>query len=144
MKIVEVLLLYGLDWYSRRLRHLFDHQRGGISGLWVFDNRIPRRIFGPKKNENGDWRRPHNEELRSLYRSPKIVWMIKSKRLSWARHVARLGEGRRACEILAGKPTEKRPIRSPWHRWEDNIRMDLKEIGVNTRNWVNSAHYCVY
>ena len=76
-----------------------------------------------------------NEELHSLYRSPNIVRVIKSRRLRWAGHVARMEEGRSAINILTGKPTGK----SPRCRWEDNIRMDLKEIGITTRKWVNSA-----
>ena len=72
-----------------------------------------------------EWRRLHNEELHSLYRSPNI---IKSRRLRWAGHVARMEEGRSAFKILTGKPTRKRPLRRPRRRWEDNIRMDLEEI----------------
>ena len=66
-------------------------------------NRIPRRIFGPKRDENGEWRRHHNEELHSLYRSPNIVNVIKYTRLRWAEHVARMEEGRNALKIIAGK-----------------------------------------
>jgi hypothetical protein len=65
--------------------------------------------------------------------------MNKSKRLRWARHVARMEEGRSTFKILTGKPKGERPIERPRHRWEDNIRMDLKEVGVNMRNWINSA-----
>ena len=65
--------------------------------------------------------------------------MIKSRRLRWAGHVARLEEGRSTFEILTGKPIRNRPLESPRHRWEDNIRIDFKEIGINTRNWVDSA-----
>ena len=103
----------------------------------VFENRILRRIFGPKRDENGEWRRLHNEEL--LYFSPNIVRVIKSKRLRWAGHVARMEEGRSAFKILTGKPTEKRPLGRPRRRWEDNIRMDLEEIGINAGIWVDSA-----
>ena len=76
-------------------------------------------------------RRLHNEELHSLYRSPNIVRVIKSSRLRWAEHVARMEEGRSAFKILTGKPTGKRPLGRHRRRWEDNIRMDLKEIGIN-------------
>jgi hypothetical protein len=75
----------------------------------------------------------------SLYRSPNIVKVIKSRKLRWAGHIARMEEARSAFKILTGKPTGKRPLRRPRRRWEDNIRMDLKEIGTNTRNWVVSA-----
>jgi len=74
-----------------------------------------------------------------LYRSPNTVRVIKSRRLRWAWHVARKEEGRRAFKILTGKPSGKRLLGRPGHRWEDNIRMDPKEIGINTRNWVDSA-----
>ena len=92
----------------------------------------------PKRDENGDWGRLHNEELHSLYRSPNIVTVIKSRRLRWAGHVARMEEGRSAFKILTGKPTGKRPLGRPRRRLEDNIRMDLKEIGMKYRNWVDS------
>ena len=98
-----------------------------------------RRIFGPKRDENGEWRRLHNEELHSLYRSPNIVRVIKYRRLRWAGHVARLEEGRSAFKILTGKSTGNIVLGRPRLRWEDNIRMDLKEIGTNTRNWINLA-----
>ena len=74
-----------------------------------------------------------------MYRSPNIVRLIKSTRLRWAGHVARMEEGRSACKILTGKPTGKRPLGMPRRRWEDNIRMDLEEIGINAGNWVDSA-----
>ena len=80
--------------------------------LSVFENRILRRIFGPKRDENREWRRLHNEELHRLY-SPNIVRVIKSRRLRWARHVARMEEGRSAFKILTGKPTGKRPSGRP-------------------------------
>ena len=84
--------------------------------LWVFENRIPRRIFGPKRDENGKWRRLQNEEFHSLYRSPNRFRAIKSKRLRWAVHIARMEEGRSAFKILTGKPTGKRPLRRPKRR----------------------------
>ena len=85
---------------------------------------------------NGEWRRLHNEELHSLYRSPNIVRVIKYRRLRWAGHVARMEEGRSAFKILTGKPTGKRPLGSPRRRLEDNIRMDLEEICINAGNWL--------
>ena len=79
--------------------------------LRVYENRILRRIFGPKRNENREWRRLHNEELHSLYRSPNIVRAMKSRRLRWAGHVARMEEGMSAFKILTRKPTGKRLLR---------------------------------
>ena len=101
--------------------------------LRVFENWILRRIFGPKRFANGKWRRLHKEELHSLYRSPNIVRVIKSRRLRWAGHVARMGEVKGSFKILAGKPTGKRPLGRSRHKWDDNTRMNLKEIGSNTR-----------
>ena len=74
-----------------------------------------------------------------VYCSPNIVRVIRSRRLRWAGHVARLEEGRSAFKILTGKPTGKRPLGRPRRRWEDNIRMDLEEISINAGNWVDSA-----
>ena len=86
-------------------------------------------------------RRLHNEKLHSLYRSPNIVRVTKSRRLRWAGHVARLEEGRNAFNILTSTPAGKRPLGSPRRRLEDNIRMDLKEIGVNKKklDWFSSG-----
>ena len=87
-----------------------------------------------------------HEELHSLYRSPNIVRVIKSRRLRWAGHVDRMEEGRRAFKMLTDRPTPtgKRPSARPRRRWEENIRIDLKEIGVRTKNWVDSAHDMAY
>ena len=98
---------------------------------------ILRRIFRPKRDENGEWRRLHNEELHSLYRSPNTIKLIKFRRLRWAGHVARMEESRSAFKILTDKPTEKRPLGTPRRRWEENIRMNLEEIGINAGNWVD-------
>ena len=87
-----------------------------------------------KRDENGEWRRLHNEEIHSSYRSPNIFRVIKSRRLRWAGHVARMEEGRSAFKILTGKPAGKRPLGRPRRRWEDSIRMDLDEIGTNEGN----------
>ena len=84
-------------------------------------------------------RRLHNEELHNFYRSPNIIRGIKSRRLRWAGHIVRMEECRSAFKILTGTPTGKRLLGRLRRRWEDNIRMDLKEIGENTRNWVESA-----
>ena len=99
-----------------------------------------RQIFGPNGDKNGewrDWRKLHNEELLSFYRSRIIIRGTKYRRLRWAGYVFRMKEGRSAFKILTGKPTGKRHLVRPRRRWEDNIRMDLKEIGSNTRNFIN-------
>ena len=83
--------------------------------------------------------RPTNKEVDSLYRSANIVKAIKSRRLKWAGHVARIEEGRSAFKILTGKPRGKRPLGRHRRRWEENIRMDFEEIGINSGNWVYSA-----
>jgi hypothetical protein len=95
--------------------------------LRVFENMVLRRIFGPTRDEvTGDWRKLHNEQLHNLYSSPNIIRMIKSRRMKWAGHVARMGETRNAYMILVGKPEGKRPLGRPRHRRVDNNKMDLK------------------
>ena len=97
--------------------------------LRVFDNRVLRRIFGPKRDEVlGEWRKLHNDEISDLYSSPDIVRVIKS-RLGWAGHAARMGERRSVHRFLVGKPKRKRPLGRPRRRWQDNIKMDLQEVG---------------
>jgi hypothetical protein len=91
---------------------------------------VLRRIFRPKRDEViGEWRRLHNEELNNLYSSPNIIRVIKSRRMRWAGHVARMGEGRGEYRILVGRPEGRRPLGRPRRRWEDNIKMDLQEVG---------------
>ena len=89
------------------------------------------------RNENEEWRRLHNEEIHSLYRSTNLVRVFKSKILRWAPHVARMEEGKSAFKILTCTPTGNRPLGSPRRRWVGSIRMDLKEIGINTRNCID-------
>jgi hypothetical protein len=106
----------------------------------VFENRVLRRIFGPKRNEmTGEWRKLHNEELRDLYSSPSIIRIMKSRKVRWAGHVARMGKKRITCMLLAGKPEGKRPQGRPRRRWVDNITIDLGEICWYVMDWIGLA-----
>jgi hypothetical protein len=100
---------------------------------------VLRRIFGPKREEDGSWRKMHNDELRGLYSSPNIVMMIKSRRMRWAGHAARMVEGRGAYRVLIERPEGKRPLGRSRRRWEDNIKMDIREIGIEGENWIQLA-----
>jgi hypothetical protein len=126
------VVLYGCETWSLTLRK--EHR------LRVFENRVLRRIFGPERDEvTGCWRKLHNEELRGLYSSPGIVRVIKARRMRWAGHVARMREVRGAYNILVGKPEGRRPLGRPRRRWEDNIRMDIREIGFGDVDWIHWA-----
>jgi hypothetical protein len=95
----------------------------------VLENRVLRRIFGPKGDEiMGQWRKLHSGELHNLYSLPDIIRQIKSRRMRWAGHVVCMGEGRNVLRVLVGKPEGKSPLVRPRHRWKDGIRMDLWEI----------------
>ena len=105
----------------------------------MFENMVFRRIFGPRRDKvTGEWRRLHNEELNDLYCSPNVVQVIKS-RMRWARHVARTGDRSGVYRVLVGKPEGKRPLGRPRRRWEDNIEMDLQEVGCGGMDWVELA-----
>jgi hypothetical protein len=106
--------------------------------LRVFENRV-LRIFVLVRYEDGSWRKLRNDELHSLYSSLNFVRVIRSRRISWAGHMARMGEGRGVYRVLVGKPKGKRPLRRPRRRWEDNIKMDLREIGIDEANWIQLA-----
>jgi hypothetical protein len=96
----------------------------------VFENRVLRRIFGPKRDEvMEEWRRLHSGELHNLYSSPDIIRQIKLRRMRWVGHVAHMGEGRNVYRVLVGKPEGKSPLERPGHGWENGIRMDFIEIG---------------
>jgi hypothetical protein len=96
----------------------------------VFENRVLRRIFGPKRDKvTGEWRKLHNGKLHNLYSSPDIIRQIKSRIMRKAEHVACMGEDRNVYRVLVGKPKGKRPLGRPRHRWEDGIKIDLREIG---------------
>ena len=101
----------------------------------MFENMVLRRVIGPKRDEvTGDWRKLHNEELRDLYSLPNIAWVVKSRRMRWAGHVARMGEWRGVYGVLVGKPEGKRPLGRPRRRWED-IKMNLREVGGVETGW---------
>jgi hypothetical protein len=106
----------------------------------VFENRVLRRIFGPKREEvTGEWRKLHNEELHDLYCSTSIIRIIKSRRMRWAGHVARMGEKRNAYRLLVGKAEGNRPLGRPERRWVDIIRMDLGEVEWGDVDWIGLA-----
>jgi transcription termination factor 2 len=96
-----------------------------------------RMIFRPKREEDGSWRKLHNDELHDLYSSPNIVRVIKSRKMRWAGYVARMEEGRGVYRVLVlVGPEGKRPLGRPRRRWEDNIKPDLREIGIDGANWI--------
>jgi hypothetical protein len=108
--------------------------------LRVFENRVLRRVFGHKRGEvTGEWRKLHNKELNDLYSLPNIVRVVKSRRMRWAGHVAHMGDDRDVYRLLVGKPEEKRPLGRPRRRWEDNINMDLQEVGGGRGDWMELA-----
>jgi len=101
---------------------------------------VMRRIFGPRTDEvTEEWRKFHNEELKDLYCSPNIVRVIKSRRMRWAGHVARMGEERGVYRVLVGKREGRRTLGRPRRRWVDNIRMDLQEVGCGYMDWIGLA-----
>ena len=126
------VVLYGCETWSLTWR---EERR-----LRVFENRVLKRIFGPKKDEvTGEYRTLHNEELSDLHSASSIVRVIKLRRMRWAGHVARMGKGRRVHRVLVGKPEGKRPVGRPRHRREDNIKMDLQEVGCGGMDWIDVA-----
>jgi hypothetical protein len=126
------VILYGCETWSLTLRK--EHR------LRVFENKVLRRIFGPIRDEmTGGWRKLHNEEFRDLYSSPSIIRIIKSRRIRWAGHVARMGEKRNTYRLLVGKQEGKRPLGRPRRRWADNNKMDRLEIGLGGVDWIGLA-----
>jgi hypothetical protein len=126
------VVLYGCETWFLTLRE--KHK------LRVFENKVLRRIFGPKSDGvTGGWRKLHNEELHNLYSLPSIIRIIKSRRMMWAGHVAQIGEKRSVCRLLVGNPEGKRPLGRPRCRWIDNIKMDLLEIGLSVVDWIGLA-----
>jgi hypothetical protein len=108
--------------------------------LRVFENRVLRRVFGPKRDEvTGEWRKLHNEEQNYLYSLPNIVRVVKLRRMRWVGHVAHMGEDEGVHRVLVWKPEGKRPLERPRHRWKDNIKMDLQEVGGGRGDWMELA-----
>jgi len=129
--IILPVVLYGRGTWSLTLR---KERR-----LRLFENRVLRRVFGPKRDEvTGEWRKLHNEELRDLYSLPSIVWVVKLRRMRWAGHMARMGEGRGMHRLLVGKLEGEGSLRRPRRRWENNIKMDLQEVGGGG-DWMDLA-----
>ncbi|KAJ4431175.1 hypothetical protein ANN_19772 [Periplaneta americana] len=130
--VILLVVLYGCETWTLTLRE--EHR------LRVFENKVLRKIFGAKRDEvTGEWRKLHNTELHALYSSPDIIRNIKSRRLRWAGHVARMGESRNAYRVLVERPEGKRSLGRPRRRWEDNIKMDLREVRYVDRDWINLA-----
>jgi len=120
--IILPVVVYGCDTRSLTLRE--EHS------LRVFGNRVLTRIFGPKRDEEtGEWRKIYKEELNDLHCLSNIVRVIKSRRMRWAGHVARMGERRGVYRVLVGKPEGKRPLGRPRSRWDENITMDPQDMG---------------
>ena len=130
--IILPVVLYGCETWSLTFR---EERK-----LRVFENGVLRRIFGPKRDGvTGECRKLHNDELNDLYCSPNIVRVIKLRRVRWAVHVARVEQGRGVHKVLLGKPEGKRPVGRPRRRWEDNIKMDLQEVGRGYGEWMELA-----
>jgi hypothetical protein len=116
--VILPVVLYGCETWSLTFGE--EHR------LRDFENRVLRKIFGPKWEEDGSWRKLHNDELHSLYSSPNIVRVIKSRRMKWAGHVVRIGERRGVYRVLAGRSEGKRPLGRPRRRWEVKIKVKVK------------------
>ena len=124
--------MYGCETWSLTLR---EERK-----LRVFENRVLIKIFGPRRDEvTGEWRRLHNEELNDLYSSPNIVRVLKSRRMRWAGHVARMGEEKGVYRVLVGETGGKETTGETTRRWVDNIRMDLQDVRCGYMEWIGLA-----
>jgi hypothetical protein len=135
------VVLYGCETWSPTLREELEGWNNKEE-YKVFENRMLKRILGPKMDEvTGEWRKSHNEELRDLYSSPNIIRIIKSRRMKWAEHLARMVEKRNVCRLLVRKPEGKIPLGRPRRRWADNtnLRIDLGEVGWGDVDWIGLA-----
>jgi len=123
------VVLYGCETWSLTLR---EERR-----LKVCENKMLRRICGSKRDEvTEDWRKLHSEELNDLYSSPNIARVIKSRRMRWPGHVARMGDRRGVYRVLVGKPEARSPLGKTRRRWGDNIKMDFQEVGCVGVDWI--------
>ena len=135
--VIETIILPVVLYWCETLSLTLREERR----LMVFENRVLRRVFGPKRDEvTGEWRKLHNEELSDLYSLPNIVRVVKSRRMRWVGHVARMGEG--CTGFWWGKPEGRRPLGRPRRKWEDSIKMDLQEVEGGCGDWMELAGTC--
>jgi hypothetical protein len=126
--VILPVVLCGFGIWSLTLRE--EHR------LRVFENRVLRCIFGPEREEDGSWRKLHNDELHNLYSSPNIFRVIKSRRIRWAEHVARMVDRRGFYRVLVGRPVCKGPLGKPRRSLDDKIKLELREMGIDGANWI--------
>jgi hypothetical protein len=130
--VILPVVLYGCETWSLTLRE--EHR------LRMFEKRVLRRIFGPRRDEEmGEWRKLHKEEFHHLYSTPDTIRQVKSRRMRWAGHVARMGEERKVYKVLVGNSEGRRPLGRPRRRWEDGVRMDLRETDLGGVDWIRLA-----
>jgi hypothetical protein len=130
--VILPVVLNGCETWSLTLRE--EHR------LRMFEKRVLRRIFGPKRDEKmGEWRKLHKEEFHNLYSIPDTIRQVKSRRMRWAGHVVRMGEERKVYKVLVGNSEGRRPLGRPRLRWEDGVRMDLRETGLGGVDWIRLA-----
>jgi hypothetical protein len=128
--VILPVVLYGWETWSLTLRE--EHR------LRDYENRV-LRIFGSEREEDGSWRKLHNHELHSLYSSPNIIKVIKSRTMRWVGCVVCISDGRSVYRVLIGRCERKRPLGRPRCGWKDSIKLNLREIGINGANWIHLA-----